>query len=400
MTVTDPQLSTRNAQLADLAEVLRDQQTRKLDMVIPATSMRFRGGQLIIEGADPVIEPDGITDPNGSYRPTDVFDEGVASKLGMPLAYVRRMRAERPDLYDANANGWLHGHRVGIGAALIGGTPADVAPDPRSFLVRTFRPANGSEGIARAFLSNGYRVIDHLDVLTAALDGIRGAGIDVKIDGCDLTERRMLVRVVAPEVAALAPTLLRGYRSPFTGASGDENPTVFAGFVLSNSETGGGAFSIVPRIVVQVCNNGLTMNVDALRRTHLGGRLDDGVVRWSEETQQKNLDLVTAQARDAVTTFLDVEYVRAKVAQLEADAETPVVDAAKTIEVIGKQLRFGEERTANVLDHFIRGGALNAAGVMAAVTSVAQTVDDPEEAYEMEAAAVDAMRLAVTAGSR
>src|SRR5690606_19691307 len=124
-------------------QMLQDQHARKLDMVVPSTSIRFVQGQLVVQGAEPVVEADGVTDPNGVYRPTDVFDEGLANKLQVPLAYVRRMRNERPDLYDANANGWLHGHRVGIGAALVGGTPTNVAPDARSFLLRTFRGEDG-----------------------------------------------------------------------------------------------------------------------------------------------------------------------------------------------------------------------------------------------------------------
>ena len=56
----------------------------------------------------------------------------------------------------------------------------------------------------------------------------------------------MYVRVVCEQVRVLAPALLAGYRSPFTGAAGADNPVVFAGFVITNSETGCGAFSLVP----------------------------------------------------------------------------------------------------------------------------------------------------------
>ena len=45
---------------------------------------------------------------------------------------------------------------------------------------------------------------------------------------------------------------------------------VFAGWVLSNSETGCGAFTITPRLVVHVCRNGMTITKDALRAVHLG----------------------------------------------------------------------------------------------------------------------------------
>ena len=106
--------------------------------------------------------------------------------------------------------------------------------------------ATAAGGAARAFLSDGYKIIDNLDVLLAALDGVRGSGYPVQVDGCDLTERRMYVRVVCEQVRVLAPALLAGYRSPFTGAAGADNPVVFSGFVITNCETGCGAFTPDP----------------------------------------------------------------------------------------------------------------------------------------------------------
>ena len=120
----------------------------------------------------------------------------------------------------------------------------------------------------------------------------------------------MYVRVVCEQVAVLAPALLADYRSPFTGAAGADNPAVFAGFVISNSETGCGAFTLTPRLVVQVCRNGLTITKDAIRAVHLGERLDEGVVTWSGNTLDKTLALITARTADAVATFLDARLRR------------------------------------------------------------------------------------------
>lgn len=383
-------LTTRNADLGDLAALLEDQHARKVDMVVPAEQVRSRGGNLVVAGADPVIEDDGVTDPNGTYRPTKVCDEGISSKLGVPLAYLRRMREDAPDLYDANVNGWLHGRQK----RSADGTVEVVRPsDDRSFLLRTFRGDDDEAGVARAFLSSRYRMFDNLDVLTAALEGVRDAGVEVEIDGCDLSERRMYVRIKAPQVQAYAPTLLAGYRSPFSGASGDENPTVFAGFVISNSEVGDGAFSIVPRIVVEVCSNGMTVSKDALRNVHLGGRLGDGVIQWSDETQRQNLDLVASQARDAVRTFLDVDYVTKAIERFSEHADAPVSKPQEAIEFVSKRLRFGQDRIDGILDHFIRGGQMTAGGVVNAITSYAQTVDDADDAMEIEGQALNALDL-------
>ena len=102
----------------------------------------------------------------------------------------------------------------------------------------------------------------------AVFEGIRAAGQPVSIDSCDLTDKRMYVQVSCPAVQVLAPALLTGYTSPFTGARGADNPVVFAGFAVTNSETGCGACTITPRLVAQVCANGLTITAVILVRTN------------------------------------------------------------------------------------------------------------------------------------
>lgn len=113
--------------------------------------MTAEGGELtllVLDGTVPLLGPDGLTMTAGAYRPTEVCDAGIAEKLGIPAAYLRRMRGSRPGLFDANVNGWLAG-------------------DDRSFFVRCLRGDDGQTGIARAWLSDGYKPIDHLDTLMA-----------------------------------------------------------------------------------------------------------------------------------------------------------------------------------------------------------------------------------------
>ena len=132
----------RNATLADIAALLRDQQALKSDFVVPAAAIRARSGRLVIDDSAPVLGPDGVTLTAGMYTPTGVCDQGIADKLGIPGTYLRRMREQRPDLYDANVNGWLEG-------------------DGRKFLLRCLRAGGpAGKGIARAFLSDGYKFID------------------------------------------------------------------------------------------------------------------------------------------------------------------------------------------------------------------------------------------------
>jgi hypothetical protein len=99
---------------------------------------------------------------------------------------------------------------------------------------------------------------------------------------------------------------------------------VFAGLVLSNSETGHGSFSITPRLIAQVCGNGYTITKDAMREVHLGGRLDAGVVQWSAGTQQAAIELIIRQTADATATFLTGDYLRTSLNQIEQRAGVPL----------------------------------------------------------------------------
>jgi hypothetical protein len=101
------EMQRRNADLGDVAELLKEQQARKHDFVAPAGVLTSVDGDIVVQGAEQEITEEGVTSVDGVYRPTVIFDEGIADKLGIPLGYVRKLRAERPDLYDANVNGWL-----------------------------------------------------------------------------------------------------------------------------------------------------------------------------------------------------------------------------------------------------------------------------------------------------
>jgi hypothetical protein len=372
-----PPLTLRNATLDDLVDVLRAQHARKIDVIVPAERLRAVGTHIELVGTEPLVTEDGVTATAGRYLPTAHCDQDIATKLGIPSPYLRRTRQEHPRLYEANINGWLQ------------------ADPHRRFLFRALA-GNGRTGVGRALLSNSYKIVDNLDVLMAALAGITDSGVAVQIDGADLTERRMFLRVACEQIQAYAPDLVTGYRSPFSGADAASYPVVFAGFLLANSETGDGAFTITPRLTLQVCRNGMTINRDVMREIHLGGRMDDGIVRWSPDTLAKSMALVTARARDAVRTFLDSGYVRAKIAELSREARVEVAEPDKTIEFVATKLSFTKDQQQLILQHFIKGGAITAGGVMHAVTSAAQVLDDAEKAFELESRGVQAMHLAAT----
>jgi hypothetical protein len=433
--------------------MLNAQQGRAIDLVMPASKIKFADGMLVVDGLEMILEEDGFTDPNGKYWPTQGADDQLAERLDITTSYLRRLRhgvtdkrgkvsaVPRTDLYDANVNGLLAGRRPKVARqafvepgveptyrTLREGVPAD----PRSFFLRLLRPEDGV-GIVRAVLSNRFARMDHVDGLMAMLKGITDAGVDpdtLKIYG-DLSETRMFVHVQAPQILAAAPALLKGYRSPFDAESeggkrqgrglsmderielgrqfresgrGDGNhtgfyepgqePLVHAGFLLSNSEVGAGRWSITPEVTILRCSNGMTMTKDGFARSHIGGRLEEGHLEWSEDTQGKELSLVTAQTRDVVKAVLSEDYLNAKVEQLEGRAGAVVAEPEKVIEVVAKKFQFSKAEQEGILRHFLMAGQITSGGVMNAVTSYSQTIPDADAAHDLNVRAIEAMEMA------
>jgi len=385
MTVT----TLRNASLPELVEVLQDQSAARYDVVAHSNNLRFEGGQLVItDQEDVVLTDEGVTVGETKLAGTQIFHAGIADRLDIPKKYYNRMQDQNVDLLDANVNGWL-------GAS------------NKTWFVRSFKRP-GETGVARAFLSDRFGCIDNFDVLVSALEGVRAAGVEAKVVSSNLSERRMTVKVVCPQVSVLAPILLANYRSPYgTGSSPERakmyadfgiapngEPIVFAGFTISNGETGGSRFTITPELTVLACFNGMRFTADQLARTHLGSRMDAGIITWSDETNLKQVELVKSQTTDAVRQFCDPAYVQAKINEVEEAAGVEVTRPTDVIVKVCSELSFSDEEANAILSSFIMGGQMTAGGVMQAVTATAQTVLDPDRADDMVAAGIPALHIA------
>lgn len=412
MSTTD---TLRHATLNDMVNTLRSQQARKVDLVMPASAMRFRDGNLVIKGQDQVLDENGVTDPNGTYTPTRIADTTLAGRLDIPGGYLNRMRTERPDVYDFTLNRLLGG----LAKKDADNNPVSVYPaDGRNFLARLFRGEDGTGGVLRSVLSDRYGIVDNLDVLMGILAGINAAGVTAEVRDCDLTDSRMNVKIYSPEVQAFAPALLGAYRNPFQAnpefaraRGGDDEvehwrriaeregqayergaePVAFAGFRVSNSEVGDGAYCLTPEIWVKICKNGLTLPLHADRSVHLGARMEAGV--WNAEVQGKALDLIVAQVKQRVTEWLNPTWLEHRIAEIEVKAGKPVSAPEKSIKALAGKLKWSQAEQDGILAHFTVGGQLTAGGVANAITSYSQTITNADRASDLDDMAVRAMDL-------
>jgi hypothetical protein len=198
------------------------ERARRLDVVVNRRMISSKGGYLMVHAGEStqLVTDEGVTSVAGLYRPTVTGVETAGKMLGADIGFLKRLYDEgRTDIVDAILNGRLHG-------SILGMRPDDefgpeFEPYQGNMMIRLLRPDGSDDGLFRAMVSERFRTdMDNLDVATAVLEGIGQAGVHAIPDTCSLTDRKMYLRFVVPEIAVLAPKLLEGYRSPLPGGPG------------------------------------------------------------------------------------------------------------------------------------------------------------------------------------
>lgn len=361
MTTTIDQINEplRGADLPTLLDRLSAQRQMRYDLVAPSDA-------LDVDRVDGTFR---VWTPEGGVLPVALDRRAVGSlcsRTPITVNYWDQMaECPSPELLARTVNWWT-------------GRSGDHPTSP--WLFRIFQSQDPSlPSLLRCVLSDRYRPLENLDVMQAVASAVP-PGADVS---ADLAAHRMRVRITVPTIGVDARHVLRDYRSPYTGRTGEDLPLMFSGLDISNGETGGAAFTVAPRAVFQVCNNGMTQSVDVERAVHLGGVLDEGTIQWSAETQEAQLRLLTSKTRDAVARFLSTEYLDEVLDRIAGAAQVPVgVTAARQV-ALGL---FPEATTDSILDLFARSGDLTQLGLGQAVTAHAQRVDDIDQAHDIESA--------------
>jgi hypothetical protein len=380
-----PQRVLRKGDLPTLIGILKDQHAAKSDVVLRTDGLRSSGGKLVIADQEVSLGPDGVTDPNGVYSTASIVDQNLADLFGIPVRYLRRMRDEHVGLLDTNINEWA---QRATGTSLVR-------------MIQGIDPADPtSSGYVRSILSSKYGINDHLDTVMAVLSGLRDKGLDASnIKEINLSDERLYMYVDVPEIAIEAGDLVKNYH--FYDRASKDFPLMNAGIYFTNSEVGRGAFEIGGRASVQVCTNGLRREVagDRFRKVHLGGRLEEGNINWSNQTRDAAAVLVKNQVSDAVENFLSEGWLTKLRDDLIADAnvEVNVATIAETLGVVAKKMAYSVDDQAEILKDFMLGGQPTSGGILNAVTSYAQRVEDPDKAFELEGGAVQAMQLVAAA---
>ena len=276
-------------------------------------------------------------------------------------------------------------------ADLVNGLHAD---DPKKRLVRCL------DNEIRAWLSNSYRVLDNLDIAFTCMEEAQKK--NAQVFEADLSDRRMRIKFTTQDVwdkidvtqrsgpqggwfaGAIGNRDLMGktimgarIREELPGGPGTIHPVVTA----LNSETGHGGFHIRIGLLLGMCFNVATLET-VVSRVHLGERLEEGM--FSQETISAESKAIMLKARDAVRAAFDQNKFAAMVAKAKAAQADKLEAPGAAIDNIIATGAVNEEQREALLMYFHRDYDPTRFGLAQAVSRLAQDLDEPDDAGELE----------------
>ena len=303
--------------LQTLIEELERQKPLKWDK-------RINSSQIEMDFAEsqPVLKING----KDSFSITKPCHNQIAEKLEIPLKYYSKMESETPELLAENVNTWLR-------------------KTEKDFFIR------GLADSVRAFLSERYRVIDHLDVLYCSLNELQAH--EAEIEDCFLSEIEMNIKVKSQK--------LRDFVR-------HKDDLIMGGLFLTNSETGHKALRVEPRVFRVKCSNGMIIEEFVTREIHLGDEVLDEMIYLS----------VRRSIRELFNKFGEITQI------LREATEIKIKSPQKVINNVVEQYKLSEAQKVNILIAFGAEPEHDKYGIANAITLAAQKEETWEKSVELE----------------
>jgi hypothetical protein len=252
----------------------------------------------------------------------------IADKLDIPFKYYRKMEAESPELLIENVNTWLK-------------------KKEKDFFLR------GLDDSIRAFLSDRYRVIDHLDVLSCALNELQAH--EAEIESCYLSETEMNIKVKSRKLQNFVR---------------HREDLIIGGLFFTNSETGHKALRLEPRLFRVKCSNGMIIEEFVTREVHLGN--------GDSLSDEMTYLAIRRSIRELFLKFGEI------IQTLRDSTEMKIRNVQTVINNVVKQYKLTEAQRENILMAFGAEPDQDKYGIANAVTLAAQREESWERSVELE----------------
>jgi hypothetical protein len=202
-----------------------------------------------------------------------------------------------------------------------------------------------------------------------------------KIESCELTEKRMYLKVITDKI---------------TGEI-KKGDAVQAGLIISNSEIGAGSVQVSPLIFRLVCSNGMIAADHSLRKYHVGRlaeTLEGAVEFYSSKTIAADNTAFFMKVKDIVAGALNTDTFQSIVRRLRETTEAEIKrDPVQVIEDVSEKYGLQSPESASVLSWLIRGGDLTQYGLIQALTRTAQDIPQYDRSVELEKIGGEVMEI-------
>jgi hypothetical protein len=305
--------------LQEMIEELERQKPLKWDQKIDASQLG-----IVLDGS-PKFQLNGRENLFAITRPCH---NQIAERLEIPAKYYSKMETEAPELLAQNVNTWLK-------------------KNPKEVFIR------GLGNSVRAFLSDKYRVIDHLDTLYCSLNELQA--YEAEVEDCYLSETEMNLKVKSNQLKDFVR---------------HKEDLIIGGLLLVNSETGHRALRVEPRMFRVKCTNGMVIEEFLTRQIHLGngnGEFDEMVYLS-----------IRRSIRELFGRFGEIIQV------LRETTEIKVRNVLRIINNLVEHYRLSEEQKERILMAFGAEPEQDKYGIANAVTRAAQGEENWEKSLELE----------------
>lgn len=293
--------------IPELVETLREQRTREQDFVVKQDAMVALAGnkpeQISVRLKSNAEKKDGLERAdNQPYTIQPQVHAQLAEKADIPGRYYRKMLGgpvEDRNLLVTNLNHWW-GNETG-----------------KRRLVRCV------DRDIRAVLSDRYRPISHLDLLTTAVQVITGQYVfdtnktwakGARCFSWQMSPTKMDVSLVnpciwatmddkEPQVGTINDSEMdwEQFNGWHTWMKSTKKGGVFPACRIRNSETGHGGLTVEGGLYEAVCDNTAHVGV-SLAQIHLGKQLQEGMLQemWSAQTIKKQNQVIFSKVADII----------------------------------------------------------------------------------------------------
>lgn len=298
-------------------------------------------------------------------KPSDLMHDQIAERLGVPVKYYNRMKAEAPELLARNVNEWI---ARGNGAKRF---------------IRTYDQANLQDGAfprlplsGRAFLGDSYRALDNYDMMEAVVPALLESGLTVK--SSEVTANRLYLQMVTDKLTARVVT-------PHVHHKIDD--VLQLGLVVSNSEVGCGSLSIRVLVYRLVCTNGLIVENDmpGFKQVHVGRDFSADIEGLLSDGTRKLRDAaIWSQARDVIKAGVSQLTLDKVMERINGIAATKLANPEKAVELVAERFDLTVAERQGVMANLIAGADVSQWGLTNAVTQLANEVESYDRAIDLE----------------